>query len=60
METVKEVKTFEVNIKCPDCETIMRKIPSRYFRNCMTYECHHCNAVHETDTEYPYFIYKYK
>ena len=60
METDREVKTIQVNIKCPDCEIIMNRI-TQYSDddnyNTYTYECHRCYTLHESDIKYPYIKY---
>lgn len=60
MEVEKEVKTFKVDIKCPDCEIIMKidqkisDVSDGWF-----YFCSICNSSVIKPKEYPYLKYKY-
>lgn len=55
MEVEREVKTYKVDIKCPDCEIIMNKIYGS--QKLYKYECSLCNSIYDSTTEYPYFKY---
>ena len=60
MEVEKEVKTFKVDIKCPDCEIIM-KIDQKIsgVSDGWFYSCSICNSSVIKPKEYPYLKYKY-
>ena len=57
METETEVKTIQVNIKCPDCEITL--INSGYSMLYQKYiqKCRRCGIVNYSDAEYPYIKY---
>jgi len=60
MEVEKEVKTFKVDIKCPDCEIIM-KIDQKIsgVSDGWFYFCPNCNSSVIENKKYPYLKYKY-
>ena len=54
METEREVKTIEVNLKCPDCEVNMVLESSGVFSSQYTYKCKRCGSAATSSKTYPY------
>lgn len=63
METETEVRVIEVNMKCVDCETAMRKTgkaPSSAWYGGdkkIEYKCPRCGTIGISDKDYPYLKY---
>ncbi len=56
MEIEKEVKTFEVNLKCPDCEMVMIRY-NNTSKEIYKYVCSRCGSSIKSDIKYPYLKY---
>lgn len=57
METEKEVRTIEINLKCPDCEIILELESNWKLYGCYKYKCRRCNSIITSDKIYPYIKY---
>jgi len=57
MEVERQVNTFKVDIKCPDCEIILSKDK---MGDMFVYTCVRCQMKHKCETDYPYLKYKFK
>lgn len=53
MEVERKVQTYQITLKCPDCEFQMKKID--HLHN--TYQCNRCHFMYVTDKVYPYYEY---
>jgi hypothetical protein len=62
MEAEREIKTFEVNLKCPDCEVVMIRYNinnSIYIssKEIYKYLCLRCEYSIESEIKYPHLKY---
>ena len=59
MEAEIEVRTIQVNLKCPDCEIFMEYITSflTVFGKTWKYKCPRCGSIKEPEHMYPYIKY---
>lgn len=60
METETELRVFRINLKCPDCESIMRLVSVETQTKLNKYKCSRCGANEESNIVYPYLKYKPK
>jgi len=56
MEVEKEVKTYLVTLKCPDCEVQMEKDVEQKLPPYI-YKCSRCGSTHNTYVIYPQVKY---
>ena len=62
MERETELKVIEVNLKCPDCESLMNNVgpaTSEWFSKSgsLLYKCSRCGTTSVSDKVYPYKKY---
>lgn len=59
MEAEKEVKTFGVNLYCPDCEVPMNIVlDNKLIYQPWTYKCPNCFFIKKSNKRYPYIIHR--
>ena len=56
MEAETEVKTVEVNLKCPDCDMVMKfdGTPWKFDTGQYIYKCRRCETTTTVGKKYPY------
>lgn len=58
MEKEKEVKTFELNLYCDNCNTKMVEVENDNDPDVFTYKCPNCGTFSYSKIQYPLYRYE--